>query len=242
MAGSGPLIGGRQAFSYVPQGAASAFITQQVMRAQAEGGLARSWTVSLNSWQGNLATPGNAGVTRAKLTLAGGGEAGGGAAQEIVRVDYPRAGTTFNVHAVSVTVDVETRMPAVLPAQGMPTFSGWLGVGKANGTDMDATLTEQIRIVADGNGFQETVPPKARAFRVLYLTATHQVGILQNDLSSTGLWATAMVMNPDPGHFLETSMSRWFPLHPDCAFLVLSNNDGAAAVGQWSVQWLLELG
>jgi hypothetical protein len=237
-----PIVGGRTAFSHQFQGAGSAVVTQQVMRAQSPGGLATAWTITLTAWQGNLVAAGNAGVTRARVSLVGGGEPGGGGATEVVEVDYPRCGTVFNVHAVTVSVEVKTRMPAVPPAGGMPVLSGWMGEGRTQSSDMDATLTEQIRIVNDGLGFQETVPPRARAFRVLYLSLPHAVTMLQNDLNSIGLMSTANQNIPEVGHGLESSMSRWIPLHPDAAFLVISNNDGLGGVGQWSVQWLLELG
>jgi hypothetical protein len=240
----GPIAGGRQAFSYQPVGTANQLVSQQVARVQSDTGLARAWTLSLNAWQGNLFTPGvPKATTRVRLTLTGGGEAGGGAATEVVEVDYPRAGTTFNVHAVTVTVEVKLQMPSVVPGPGMPVYSGWIGVGTAqNGTDMDATLTEAIRVVADGNGFQENIPARARAFRVLFLSVVHVLNLLQNDMASTGCVNTGLQMIPEIGHTLEASLSRWMPLHPDAVFLVASNQDGLGAVGQWSIQWLLELG
>jgi hypothetical protein len=237
----GPIPGGLLAFSYQPKAASGAAVSQQVLRVQSDTGLARSWTLSLNAWQGAFGVTAAHGVTRVRVTLVGGGEPGGGSATEIVLLDYPRAGTTFNVHAATVSVEVITVMP--LAGAAAPLFTGWLGVGTAqNGTDMDATLTEGLRVIADGNGFQETVPARARAFRVLFLSTPHVMTLLQNDGASVGLVATSNQYIPEVGHGLESSMSRWMPLHPEAAFLVANNQDGLGGVAQYSVQWLLELG
>jgi hypothetical protein len=251
---------GKWGFSTVPNGGRGAVWTQTVVNVGVMESHGRWWTINLNAWQGQggflraanggvgmplgTAAGGGAGV-RATIQLGGGGVDGGGSATETIIVDYPANGTVLHVHATSVNITLTGTMANVGDNTPPPLLSGWVGVGQGTNRPEVATLTEAIRVVADGAGFAESVPPRARAYRVIFLS-TVQSSALQLSANATPVNLATDVLHEIPvGNFVfdrPSDRRSWYPLHPAAMQLVVSNQAGTGAVGQWSVQWLLEVG
>lgn len=245
------------AFTMTPQGAVSAPFAVKVLNAASPHPRGVAWTINLNAFQAPATVAATAGQPArnktavfdrliARITWTGGGEVAGGAASETVDIDYPAAGTVVTVIGTSVLVEVVGQMPSAAgPTAGnVPILSGWLSVGRSHSRPMTATLTEVVRVVADGFGFQENVPPRARAFRLQPVSLSRTASILQLSGNATPVTTCndTVAYVPEIGHELESSRAMWWPLSPETQAVVVSNTDGLGAVLQYRMQWLLELG
>jgi len=248
---------GTWAFAVIPQGAPSSPFAIKVMNVASPHPRGAVWTINLNSFQAKGDVQATAGQPVrnktaffdrliARITFTGGGEVAGGSAQETVDIDYPAAGTVVTVVATAVNVEIVGQIPSLVggTAGNTPQISGWISTGRSSGRPMTATLTEPLRVVIDGQGFQENVPPRARAFRLQFVSFPRVVSLLQLSGNATPVAVCQDTPSyiPESGHGLEASRAMWWPLSPEAQALVVSNQDGLGGTGQWRVQWLLELG
>jgi hypothetical protein len=213
------------------------------------------WTVNLANWiTRSAAAPAQVernalaiGTCRAVLTLGG----GDGATQEIVTVDWPMAGTAFDVHTRSLRVDaIGVINQADLDGLQVPPLLGaWVTIGNGAQRKLGATLTEPTRVVADAGVNVEIVPPRARAFRIIVNGGSATlIQASSQSSNATPLTQQAEILYdlvPADGMkigFLSSNREAWWPLAPEAATLIVTNDSGGGQSAQFRIQWLIELG
>jgi len=216
---------------------------------RAENLRVNAWTINLAAWRGAKQT-GELGLAQLKARVTWGGGDAGGNATETVLVDYPAAGTTFGIHGSTVLVELVGSTSAGFVSDIPPLLSGWLSMGRANGRQLEATLTlpDLDSFIANGGeGVVVRVPARARAYRMLN-QGSDEVALEGAQLSGN---ATPITVGFDNLANLSTELNRhpnlasnrsaWFPIAPEAQTIVISNLSDEDET-QFRVQFLLELG
>lgn len=216
--------------------------TQSVgLDVQTSHGIARAWLLHVTGWQQNQRLGENIGAgCRCRMQLTLGGDIG----SELVTVDAPLGGCAFPITSQRVRLDVLWTVAQNTTGE-MPKVGGWISPlegGYPAREGLGATLTEEpLSPVNMGAGKTYNVPARARAFRIFStLGDDGSIGALQLDGQAIGLVQDFVSLSELIGHqWLASNRSRWFPLHPRTASVVIEAN--TTPINGITLQWILEL-
>ena len=202
-------------------------------------GIARPWVVTTTAWTHNVLAPDRGAGCSCRMLVTLGGDVGA----EQVLVDVPLQGAAWVTTAQRVRADILWTVDQNTTGK-MPSVQGWIAPvgGGYGGIIGPPTLTEEPLVALNVNqGKPYNIPPRARAFRVFSTMGDDDsIGVMQLDGKAVGVAQDFVFLQELAGHqWTAANRSRWFPVHPRAASMVLTPN--VIGINGITVQWQLEL-